>query len=686
MNTVIRRRMLSVMVTAGIVAGASFIPGVIASAETKVDINATNFPDETFMKYVQENFDKDSNGSLDQAEIDAVKEIDFMSYDLKNVQGIGFFTSLERVEITSNTVPYEPASVDLSGNTKIKEIKLYTVPIESLDLSKNTALEHFDSFNTPLTSLDLSSNTGLKTLDVTGADITSLDLSKNTGLLDLKLSKTKIKDLDLSKCAVLREAEIEESSVENVNASGCSKLERLTLKKNGELADLTVSGCTSLEQLNVNGSKIMSLDVSDCTSLGYFDCPDNKLSELKLGNISKIHYMSCGSNQLASLDVSTLPELKKLDCSKNQLKSLDVSANPELDDLDCGYNKLTSLDISCNEKLGDLSCVHNDIATLDISSCPNLVYGYVYTLTEDPYDYDNPEPDDTIVTKYYDPSGNDGQEGHFRFAFDKTTKIVSNQITVKPSKDTVVCGKTITVSVDLGALDKDTEVTYESSDKSIATVDKNGKVKGVAAGVVTITAITSGNVKASCKIRVLYKDVTNTKDFWYKPTNELTEMGVVKGYNKQTKFKPANKCTRAQMVTFIWRLVGEPEPKSKTCKFSDVKESDYFFKACIWGNENHIVEGYKDGTFGPQIVCARKHAVTFLWRLDGSPVFENEKCKFSDVKKSDYYYNAVIWASRVGIVAGYKNGTFKPNGDCLRRQMVTFLYKYYQYDLPSHIL
>ena len=130
------------------------------------------------------------------------------------------------------------------------------------------------------------------------------------------------------------------------------------------------------------------------------------------------------------------------------------------------------------------------------------------------------------------------------------------------------------------------------------------------------------------------------------------------------------------MITFIWRMAGEPAPKSKTCNFKDVKSTDYFFKACIWGNENHIVEGYKDGTFGPQITCARKHAVTFLWRLAGKPEPTTKNNKFSDVKEKDYFYKATLWASEKKILEGYNDNTFRPGGACLRRQMVTFLYKY----------
>ncbi|MBP5654580.1 MAG: S-layer homology domain-containing protein [Clostridiales bacterium] len=201
-----------------------------------------------------------------------------------------------------------------------------------------------------------------------------------------------------------------------------------------------------------------------------------------------------------------------------------------------------------------------------------------------------------------------------------------------------------------------TIIYYDASNK-----DANGK---------------PAETRLSVDITVLYKDVTKESDFWYAPTNYLTAKDVVKGYENQTLFKPGNDCTRAQMLTFMWRLAGSPEPKSDKCQFPDVKSSDYYYKPVIWAVEKGITTGYDDGTFKPGNVCTRAQTVTFLWRMAGKPAPKSATNKFSDVKKTDYFYNATLWASEMNILAGYSDGTFRPQGLCLRRQMVTFLYKY----------
>ncbi len=181
-----------------------------------------------------------------------------------------------------------------------------------------------------------------------------------------------------------------------------------------------------------------------------------------------------------------------------------------------------------------------------------------------------------------------------------------------------------------------------------------------------------------------YSDVQNPKNFWFKPVYWASEKGITTGY-KGGKFKPGNDCTRAQMVTFLWRMKGSPAPKSKTCSFKDVKKSAYYYKPVLWAVDKGITTGYTKTSFKPNNVCTRAQTVTFLWRMAGKPKPKSAKSKFSDIKKSAYYYKAVLWASEKGIVAGYKNGTFKPNEKCLRRQIVTFLWKYSGKPEPKNV-
>ncbi len=253
---------------------------------------------------------------------------------------------------------------------------------------------------------------------------------------------------------------------------------------------------------------------------------------------------------------------------------------------------------------------------------------------------------------------------------------VDPELNLDKKTASVVCGKNLTLKATLK--NSTSKVSWKSSDTKIATVDGNGKITAKKAGQVTITATAAGK-SAKCTVTVLYKDVIDSIEFWYAPTNYLTAKNVVKGYADQTEFRPANDCTRAQMVTFLYRLQGEPKTKSNECKFDDVKSADYFYKPVIWAVEQGITTGVSAKKFAPKKVCTRAQTVTFLWRMAGKPEPAKNAKKFDDVKSTDYFYKATLWASGKKILAGYEDGTFKPQGKCLRRQMVTFLYKYDKY-------
>ncbi|WP_295867275.1 S-layer homology domain-containing protein [uncultured Oscillibacter sp.] len=150
------------------------------------------------------------------------------------------------------------------------------------------------------------------------------------------------------------------------------------------------------------------------------------------------------------------------------------------------------------------------------------------------------------------------------------------------------------------------------------------------------------------------------------------EKGITSG-TKDGRFDPNGSCTRAQIVTFLWRAAGSPEPKS-AAGFADVSDSAYYAKAVAWAVENGITAGTKDGRFDPDAPCTRAQSVTFLYRAAGSPTATGG-AGFSDVAANAYYAAAVAWAVENGVTTGTKDGGFSPNTACTRAQIVTFLYR-----------
>ena len=228
------------------------------------------------------------------------------------------------------------------------------------------------------------------------------------------------------------------------------------------------------------------------------------------------------------------------------------------------------------------------------------------------------------------------------------------------------------------------QITWTSADEKIATVDKNGNVFGVKVGTTEITGTTTNGLKATASVRVLFTDVPAEGKYYSAPVYWAVEKGITNGFTDADglarEFRPGEVATRAQMVTFLWRLSGKPEPKSTASAFSDVDSSAYYYKAVLWAAENGITKGYDDGTFRPDDTCLREHAVTFLWRVAGKPAAKTKTNAFNDVSVSDYYYTAALWANENGIAKGYSEGEhaggFGPKLDCLREHIVTFMYRY----------
>ena len=176
------------------------------------------------------------------------------------------------------------------------------------------------------------------------------------------------------------------------------------------------------------------------------------------------------------------------------------------------------------------------------------------------------------------------------------------------------------------------------------------------------------------KLNNPFVDVAESK-FFFEPVLWAYYNDITTGKDA-THFNPSGDCTRAQVVTFLWRAAGKPAPESADNPFPDVPGGKYYTDAVLWAVEQGITAGFKDGTFGPGKTCTRAQIVTFLWRYAQQPEPESLNNPFPDVSVGAYYGKAVLWAVENGITGGFKDGTFGPDKTCTRDQIVTFLYRY----------
>ncbi len=163
-------------------------------------------------------------------------------------------------------------------------------------------------------------------------------------------------------------------------------------------------------------------------------------------------------------------------------------------------------------------------------------------------------------------------------------------------------------------------------------------------------------------------------EYYYDAVLWAVENGITAG-TSATTFSPTVGCTRAQVVTFLWRTAGEPAPTTSNNPFTDVAKGTYYYSAVLWAVEKGITAGTSATTFSPDDTCTRAQIVTFLWRYKGQPEPIAANNPFNDVYKSAYYAKAVLWAAENGVTSGTSASTFSPDDTCTRAQVVTFLYR-----------
>ena len=254
--------------------------------------------------------------------------------------------------------------------------------------------------------------------------------------------------------------------------------------------------------------------------------------------------------------------------------------------------------------------------------------------------------------------------------------VTTYSITVKSSKNGDVTAShktaskgtavTLTVDPDKGYV-LDTLTVLDGKDKEIKLTEKNGKYTfTMPASKVTVEAMfkaAGNNPFTDVPAGSYYEDAV----IW------AVEKGITNGVSSNM-FAPNDPCTRAQIVTFLWRAAGSPAAKSAVMPFADVKVGSYYYDAVLWAVENGITKGTSDTMFSPDATCSRAQIVTFLWRSQKSPAAGTAN-PFTDVKASAYYADAVLWAVKEDITKGTTNTTFSPDADCTRAQIVTFIWR-----------
>lgn len=271
-------------------------------------------------------------------------------------------------------------------------------------------------------------------------------------------------------------------------------------------------------------------------------------------------------------------------------------------------------------------------------------------------------------------SGGGGGSSTPRYAVTVPDKTENGSLSVTPKNAKRGSDVTITATPDKGC--EVDEIVAKDANGNKLTLKDNGDgtyTFTMPASKVTVTAAFAEKKAEPIVPEKLFADVS-AEEYYYEAVKWASENGVTGGIGENL-FGAKLPCTRAQIVTFLWRAAGSPEPKGMS-GFVDVSADAYYAKAVAWAVEQGIVSGTSATTFSPDAVCTRAQSVAFLYRAFGEKV--NKAAGFSDVSADAYYADAVAWAVENGVASGIGGGLFAPDQDCARGQIVAFLYRAYQ--------
>ena len=561
-------------------------------------------------------------------------------------------------------------TLDLSKNAKLKVLNCSgfanrRTKLTELDLSQNTALESLDCSINELKQLNVSGCTALKKLSCSSNQLTTLDVSKNVNLTFLNCGSNQLTALDVSNNPKLEDLSCDYNSLTLLDLSKNLELEILSCRKNG---------LTSLD-LDANkkiGEKILYLEnqfyhkgvlnageTLDMKTLpGSFDpsrtknwiggtvdaagilTVDADATEVtydyqtKSGNTDAKYLMSCklnvkgGTTPVAKYAISVTGGIANL------AKAAEGSVVTLTADAPAASMHFARWEVESGSEAVTFANATNSTTTFPMPAGEVKVKAVF-------------EADEIMVPIQYDVSVlNDGNGKAF----------------ASPAKAAADTAITLTATPNAGYHFKAWRVILGGvtiTDNKFTMPAEDVEVQAVFEKDAPISKHPFLDVPAGA----YYEDAV----VW------AVGKGITSGTNATT-FDPNGTCTRAQAVTFLWRAAGSPAPKTKLMPFPDVPVGSYYWNAVLWAIEQGITEGTSYLTFSPNDSCTRAQIVTFLWRAKGNPAVSGS-APFTDVAPDAYYAAAVTWAEKNGITGGIGNGLFGSNNTCTRAQIVTFLYR-----------
>ncbi|RSX55637.1 internalin-related protein [Bifidobacterium dolichotidis] len=680
-----------------------------------IAINETNFPDPAFRTFVEENWDTEHDGTLTQAEREAVTDFRYDTDSgpaLSSLQGIEFVPNLKSINVCYSELRN---TLDASKNHKLESLvvsdnqikdliitnnpNLTTLAIESnlltsLDVTKCPKLQSLLAGFNSIEEVDLSHNPDLKRINLTSNKLSDIDVSNNTKLTDLQLIQNKLKTLDATHNPELLKLDVGWNSLSSINVTQNQNLQELILAQN-ELASIDVSKNTKLFTLCVSNNKLESIDIAALTTLQNLELGHNKISSIDLTNQPNLEILEVNTNNLSTLDVAHNEKLRSIDATNNKLAAVDLSHNTVLDSLKIGLNQLASLNVSQNQKLQSLTVSDNNLSTLDVGALPEL----------DWLDIENNKITCLDLPQVHVRS--DGsQRGLDLLVVDKNP-LLSINLAMAPNifsqgqvSDPERVYPVAQEQIDLFKVSPHVDVSKISNIRG-GTLIGSVLIPDSYPSTVSYQYALDDDEAWDAKIAFTHEhsDVFSDVKQWTPHAADIAwafNNKIAEGYDttgNAKRFEPMSVVCRQDMAAFLRRVakknnLGDAmtwKPTEEDWRhFKDVSKTTPHAEDILWLAHAGIATGYKskDGyRYEPMTGVYRQDMAAFLHRLmeySGRDT-QNQRRDFTDVDESTPHSDCIRWLGITGIVAGYDNGDgtwrFEPGTKTYRQDMAAFLHR-----------